>query len=57
MIIILLVHIYLVEVIGEEVDVDGGGHEDELEIFAMRQQLAQNAEKEVAEQMAFVDLV
>ena len=57
MIIILLVHIYLVEVIGEEVDVDGGGHEDELEIFAMRQQLAQNAKKKVAEQMAFVDLV
>lgn len=45
------------EVFREELDVDGGWHEDETEVRPIGQQGAQDAEEEVAVEMSLMDLI
>ena len=46
-----------VKVVLKQLDVDGGRHEDDLEIRALLDEAFHHAEKEVSVKMPFVDLV
>ena len=46
-----------VKVVLKQLDIDGGRHEDNLEVRALLNEALDNAEKEVAVKMPFVNLV
>lgn len=52
-----LQHRSAAEVVGEQFDVDGGGHEDETQFWGFCQQRAQDPQEEVAVEVSLMDLV
>lgn len=52
-----LYHRSMAEVAREERDVDGGRHEDDLEVRPLGQQALQDAQQEVIVQVSLVDLI
>lgn len=52
-----LQHRSTAEIVREKLDVDGGGHEDETQVRALRHQGAQDPKKEVTVEVSLVDLV